>query len=273
MSIEQMNCEAHPRAEHGLVLRLQGKPSRAKVWLAAVPDVFRLFDAAQMLSPAERTQARVFRLAGDRDRFLASRTLLRYALTETTDGKIPFARWRYREGPHGKPAIEAGLPPLEFNISHAKACVAVGISDDGPIGVDIESLAPEDCSEMLPDVLTKQELARLKSYERDRQKTEFVGMWTAKEACAKALGHGGAIDFARIESEPEPSTIYRLADSPQKFSVASQTVWCAGGPYRLSIAKIIAQTSTRLPDANFGCSGEGHCGAKTSQSHTFPADF
>lgn len=248
MNIDRANLnEALPAVPSpGRRLTLQGETVKAKVWFASIDEVFRLINPAQALAPAELAHARSFRLAADRDRFLAGRALLRYALTETMGAGVPVSSWRYREGSHGKPMMEAGLPALEFNLSHSGTCVVVSVSEDHPVGVNIESIAPEDCSEVVPDVLTERELNCLKLYDRDRQRVEFVRIWTVKEACAKALGFGGSMDFRGLEVDLDPLQSLKacsLLDAAQKFAVATMTVWWAGRPYCFSVVEIISEES------------------------------
>jgi 4'-phosphopantetheinyl transferase len=207
------------------------------VWFGSVPAVFRLIDPAQALSDEELRRAQSFKMPAERDRFLAGRALLRYVLTQRTGGAIPVSGWRYRDGLYGKPIVDAGLRSLEFNLSHSGTCVAVAVCKGQPLGIDIESIAPEDCDDIVPDVLTERELRRLDLYSRDRQRVEFVRIWTMKEACAKALGFGASIDFRSLEVEleaPQP-TIRSLLDPDQEFGVVSTTICCASRPYCLSL--------------------------------------
>jgi 4'-phosphopantetheinyl transferase len=212
------------------------RSSSQHVWFASIPAVFRLIDPAQALSGQELRRAESIKMPADRDRFLAGRMLLRYVLTQRTGGAIPVSSWRYRDGLHGKPIVDAGLPSLEFNLSHSGICVAVAVGKGQPLGIDIESIAPEDCDDIVPDVLTERELGRLDVYSRDRQRVEFIRIWTMKEACAKALGFGAAIDFRSLEVELEAQpTIRSSLDPGQEFGVATTIICCESRPYCLSL--------------------------------------
>jgi 4'-phosphopantetheinyl transferase len=219
------------------VLRIVLQGVRQSVWFASIAEALSLINLTQALSDEELARARSFRIPQDRDRFLAGRALLRYVLTQRTGGSIPISSWRFREGSHGKPILDAGLPALEFNLSHSEMCVAVGVGESHPLGVDLESIAPGDCHEIIPDVLTEQELSHLQLYDRDRQGIEFARIWTVKEACAKALGLGASIDFRGLEVELNPGEprVRNLFKPTQEFAVAMNVIRCAGGTYILSL--------------------------------------
>ena len=221
-------------------MRIFAQGASQNVWFASVAEVFRLLEPTQVLSVEELADAERFKLSSDRDRFLAGRALLRYVLTQRTGGLVPVTRWQYGQNAHGKLIMDEGLPPFEFNLSHAGTCVAVAVGEDRLLGIDIESVAPEDCGDIVTDVLTECELQRLRLFDLDRQRVEFVRIWTVKEAWAKALGFGGSIDFRGLEVElGRPQLAIRnLLDPAQEFGVATMTICCASRPYCLSLVTI-----------------------------------
>lgn len=213
---------------------------KGKIWWQTTTEVLALPAALACLSDDELRVARQLRLASDQERFLAGRVTLRYALSHAVDGMIAPGHWRYRNGPHGKPMLEVGYPRLHFNLSHAGACVAVGVSKSGPIGVDVEELTASDGREIVDDVLTEHERACLSQSPPGERWVTFVRFWTAKEACAKALGLGLAVDFRTIEVslDPEAGLLHdgragRVID----FSVTTRIALCAGRFYCLSAAR------------------------------------
>jgi phosphopantetheinyl transferase len=216
-------------------ITLQGM--KQSVWIVSITEALDLIDLRQVLTDAELARARSFRIPEARDRFLAGRAFLRCLLTRRTGGMIPAWSWRFKEGSHGKPLMDDGFPAFQFNLSHSGNCVAVAIAESHPLGVDLESIASEDCVESIPDVLTAGELKHLARYEGQRQKIEFAKIWTIKEACGKALGFGASFDFCRIDvdfNNAEPK-ITDLSKPAQEFGVASMAVRCAGRPYILSL--------------------------------------
>ncbi len=215
-----------------------------EVWFASSAEVLGSIDPASVLSSDERSHASSLRLPGDGERFVAGRTLLRHALSAATEGALSPSEWRFRLGSNGKPETDCGLPSIPFNLSHAGACVAVAVGKRNPIGIDIESIAPEDRGEAVLDVLTDKERALLDRMDRERKEVAFIRLWTIKEASAKALGLGVSVDFRTIEVELDPLRV-SITNAPPGVSnveliVAIETVRCDGRPYCLSAAELIA---------------------------------
>jgi 4'-phosphopantetheinyl transferase len=217
--------------------------------MASVSAVQRTLGNGVTLDAIEMACAETYRQTADRDRYLAARMLLRHALSKVAGGQIAPKDWKYREGPYGKPMMAAGLPPLEFNVSHSGNCVAVGVSTKEPIGIDIECLDPDRRSGIVYEVLSESERDRLKKCAADQQWTEFVRIWTAKEACSKALGLGLSLDFQTMEVQMDPLRVRLLdqpASAPTAFDVASTTVSRNGRAYALTVAKIVTAPHSAL---------------------------
>jgi len=222
--------------------------STTSILVASVSAVRRELGISATLDAVEMACAETYRQPADRERYLAARTLLRHALSKMAGGQTAPRDWRYVEGPYGKPTMAAGLPDLQFNVSHSENCVAVAISSKEPIGVDIECLNPERRSGIVYEVLSESERHRLRKCSAERQWAEFVRIWTAKEACAKALGLGLSLDFQTMEVQMDPLRV-RLFDSPSNapiaFDVASTTVSRSGRAYALTVARIVDGTVVR----------------------------
>lgn len=214
----------------------------AEIRAASPAEILARVELAHTLPGTELERAETLRHPGDAERFLAGRVLLRHALTAKVEGRVPPRAWRFRESPQGKPMMESGLPALEFNIAHAGAAVAVAVGTR-PVGVDVESLAPQDRGPVIPDVLTPQELARLNQLEEERRAAAFVHLWTVKEAVAKALGLGVSLDFRTLDVTLEPLAV-RLAagalPAGSALRIDATTARCGGGLYALAVAEIAA---------------------------------
>jgi phosphopantetheine--protein transferase-like protein len=217
--------------------------STTSVMVASVSAVERTLSHSATLGAVELACAQSWRQLSDRERYIAGRTLLRHALSKAVGGKIAPSDWDYCEGQYGKPMIAAGLPALEFNVSHSGGCVAVAVSMKGPVGIDIECLDPERPPGIVYDVLTDGERDRLKKCPAERQQAEFIRIWTVKEACAKALGLGLSLEFDRMEVWLDPLRVRlldRIARTPEPFDVASTTITNTGRNYALTVARLIA---------------------------------
>ena len=222
--------------------------STTSILVASVGAVQRALANSVTLDVVEMACAETYRQTADRERYLAARMLLRHALSKAAGGRVAPKDWKYWEGPYGKPVMAAGLPPLEFNVSHSENCVAVGVSTRDPIGIDIECVDPDRRSGIVYEVLSEVERDRLQKFSADQQWTEFVRIWTAKEACSKTLGLGLSLDFQTMEVQTDPLRV-RLLDRPAStgaaFDVASTTISRNGRAYSLSVARIVESSVTR----------------------------
>jgi phosphopantetheinyl transferase len=222
---------------------------KIRVWCAPVAEVLH---GAEILNEADKAHVARFYQQADRERITAARILLRQALSHETGTQLAPSAWRFRIGPNGKPLMAEGLPPLHFNLSHAAGAVAVAVGSKLPLGIDIESIAPDERADILADVLTFRELTRLKGLNGLARWTEFMRIWTLKEACAKAMGLGMSFDFRRMEVDRSRAKV-RLIDRPPgrrlEIEAATTTVERGGRPYSLSIATIDTDQPELLAEA------------------------
>ena len=211
------------------------------ILVASVGAVQRTLRHSAAPDAVEMACAETYRQPADRERYLAARMLLRHALSKAVGGSVAATDWRYQEGPFGKPMMAAGLPPLEFSVSHSGSCVAVGVNLKAPIGVDLECIDPAQGPGVIYDVLTEPERDRIQKYPADQQEAEFIRVWTVKEACSKALGLGLSLYFERMEVQFDSLRV-RLLDRPvsaTSFEVATTTLARNGRRYSLSTARIV----------------------------------
>jgi phosphopantetheine--protein transferase-like protein len=211
------------------------------ILVASVDAIRRTLGDSITVDAVELACAKTYQRTADRERYLAARMLLRHALTQKVGGRVSPMDWKYVEGPYGKPMMAAGLPALEFSISHSGGYVAVGVSTKAPIGIDIECIDTDERMGVIYDVLTEVERHRLVKSPADQQWARFIRIWTAKEACSKALGLGLSLDFQRMEVQFDPIRV-RLLDRPisaTNFEVAATTVARDGRSYSLSVARIV----------------------------------
>jgi 4'-phosphopantetheinyl transferase len=148
-----------------------------------------------LLDDAERSRAASYLSPRDGARFAASRTGLRSILGRYL-GADP-AALSFRTVPGGRPVLagEHGRR-LQFSLSRsagfALVVVSAGPGEAGPIGADIETIAPRDG---LPDLAAARfgpaEAACIASGRcTGSPLRSFYRHWTAREAWLKALGIG-----------------------------------------------------------------------------------
>jgi 4'-phosphopantetheinyl transferase len=179
------------------------------------------------LPPAERDRARRYRVPAARARFVAARWMLRAALAQYT-GRAP-AAIEIVVGPRGKPQLARG--GIAFNVSHSGGMGAIALAPAAAVGVDVERVAPARVRPPLERrCLTTGELAhaaRLAPADRARA---FFTTWTLKEAAAKALGVGFALDFRSFAARGADGRPVRLACGVSAASVP------AGPGYAAAVA-------------------------------------
>ncbi len=90
---------------------------------------------------------------------------------------------------------------IEFNLTHTEGLIAIGISNDIPIGVDSEYLDEKKIDHSTAEsYCTAQELLRInKCRSKDQAKHLMYSYWVKKESLLKCIGIGLAADPKLIE--------------------------------------------------------------------------
>ncbi len=168
-----------------------------EVWLARLNlDANVVSQYASLLSPDEQERAQRFHFEHDRRRFTVTRGTLR-TLLGTHLGIDPKAV-KFNQTEKGKPLI-AGVS-IHFNVSHSHERALIAISNNKPVGVDIEYLHREvDYAALAERYFTSKEYAAIQSLPEAQRKHAFLTCWTCKEAVAKASGEGLFLSLSSFE--------------------------------------------------------------------------
>jgi 4'-phosphopantetheinyl transferase len=173
----------------------QGTVDVWRALLALPPD--ELARISRCLSDEERQRAARFHFQRDRDRFLASRGLLRHILASYV--KAPPGEIRLGYAPQGKPFL-LDHPDLHFNLSHAEDVLVVAVAAGREIGVDVEQEFSEAVMNQVSGaVLSQPERVALGRLEPGERRKWFVRLWTRKEAYIKADGRGMSLQLECID--------------------------------------------------------------------------
>jgi 4'-phosphopantetheinyl transferase len=170
------------------------------------PDDWRKLE--RMLDAGERERADRYRFERDRNTYVAAHALLRGMLSRVV-AHHP-SNWRFATNAHGKPDLvrHAGVPPLRFNISHTRGLVAVALTIENDVGLDVEIL---DAGRVSMDLALRffaaPEVDYLRRLPAERQQTEFYSLWTLKEAYIKAIGLGFSVPLDAFSFALEPLAI------------------------------------------------------------------
>jgi 4'-phosphopantetheinyl transferase len=152
---------------------------------AAVADA--LLD---LLDDSEMQRWQGYGNAGERDRFLLTRGLLRHVLATYTD-MAPGAL-KFNTSPLGKPELAGGKP--DFNLSHTRGLAVLAVSRDASVGIDVELLDRQvNAPALAQRYFSATEQAALDGLDHDAYHRAFLAIWTVKEAFLKALGLGRRI--------------------------------------------------------------------------------
>jgi 4'-phosphopantetheinyl transferase len=163
------------------------------------------------LDAAERERAGRLRSEELRRRFAVRRGALRSLLSAYL-GLAPGAL-RFRTRAHGKPELDAedNTTRLHFNVSDCGPLALYALTRAGPLGVDVEALAPIPDMERLArrwfSAAEREALARPSPELRTRG---FYFAWTRKEALVKAEGTGITLPLDRFSVSLTPGEEARL---------------------------------------------------------------
>jgi len=131
------------------------------------------------LSAAEKVRATDFQHAGARQSFEQARSTLRRLLGARLGclaAELPITITE-----HGKPET----PGCEFNLSHSGDWILLGMTDQAPIGVDVEIVRKRHVREISERFFSEAEQARVGD-----DPFAMAEVWTAKESFLKAIGLG-----------------------------------------------------------------------------------
>jgi 4'-phosphopantetheinyl transferase len=104
-------------------------------------------------------------------------------------------------GIRGRPEL-AGAHDLGFNLSHTAGLALLAFGRGRAIGVDVEALDRRAPSRGLIEcALNPREASRVARSRPEERVGAFLGYWTVKEAYAKALGAGLALDLRAVGVE------------------------------------------------------------------------
>jgi 4'-phosphopantetheinyl transferase len=188
------------------------------LWFAdLVVSPAQLQQFSQSLSADEQQRAARFRFAEDRDRFIATRGILRQILGRYLS--IPPQQVEFCYADRGKPALNQTVhaTPLQFNLSHSHACALYAITATQAVGVDLEWLRPvTDLAGLTQRFFAAAEHQAIQALPAEQQTQAFFQVWTCKEAVLKATGSGLA-ELAAVE--------VAIADGAVRLVQASGGTW------------------------------------------------
>jgi len=183
------------------------------------PDDWPILE--RMLDAEERERAGRFRFERDRDTYVAAHALVRGMLSGLVR-RHP-SEWRFAASAHGKPELVPGaaVPPLYFNISHTRGLVAVAMTMENDVGLDVETLEAGRLSmDLASRFFAATEVDYLHQLPAERRQEALFAFWTLKEAYIKAVGLGLSVPLDAFSFVLDPLAISfspRQPDSPANW--------------------------------------------------------
>jgi 4'-phosphopantetheinyl transferase len=211
------------------------------VWSVSLPQAPRDLAALEsVLSPQERARADAFLLPLPRRQFIVARGALRTLLGRYL-GISPSAV-RFALNAHGKPLLDPACG-LRFNVSHAGDLALIAVAGGFDVGVDVEvHRRIDDLASLAASILCPADLERWCAASAVEGAAAFYRIWTCKEAVAKAIGCGLAMDFRSLRISLAPG---RAAAWPHAGSSDARPRRGPCGSWKRQAA--IAQPSRRRP--------------------------
>ena len=169
--------------------------------LALGPGEVHVFCAALDLPPArlkflethlsadESVRAERLVFTRDRNRFIAAHGQLREILGRLL--RADPSRLAFLAGKYGKPRLagQAGRPNWQFNLAHSDALMICIVSDQSPVGVDVERIRPvREARHLMAHFFSESENAVWRAQPLAQQTEAFFERWTRREALLKAVG-------------------------------------------------------------------------------------
>ena len=178
-------------------------PGNIDLWITPLSiardeRLFQTYHSA--ISDSERVRAALFRFDSDRERFVATRMLIRSVLSRYCG--VQAQALRFGATKHGRPYVLPdaellGLP--EFNLSHTNEVVIAAIGFGMRLGVDVESLSRPVPTEVATRCFSLEENAGIDMLQPDARSRRFYELWTLKECFVKAHGAGLTLSLEQFE--------------------------------------------------------------------------
>jgi 4'-phosphopantetheinyl transferase len=156
-----------------------------------------------MLYAEEVNKFSAIRHANRRLEYLASRALMRMALTQHYH--LDLQHWQFSESDNAPPRLlNPAQVPLYISLSHSGTYVFVAISEQA-VGIDIERSSQRgDPMSIAKKVFTPEQQKTLSQLPESERTACFYRLWTQKEALVKAL-HGSTKPFQMISTAAWPT--------------------------------------------------------------------
>jgi 4'-phosphopantetheinyl transferase len=154
----------------------------------------------RVLSSDERARASHFHFSRDRQRFVASRALLRTILAgylSTDPNGLSFSYSQKEKPSLGRAHADSGVT---FNVSHSAGIALLAFTRRREIGVDVEQVRRDsDLNAIARRFFSAHEQSELAALSAEEKVEAFFRCWTRKEAYIKATGDGLSLPLSQFD--------------------------------------------------------------------------
>ena len=176
-------------------------PARSvDIWITRTLSVLSSTSALSLLTAEDWNLSRRVTAPAAKDSAIASRVLLRIALSSAVMRRVEPRDWLFAKTPYGKPIVcNSVVAPPGFSVSHVDDFAVVAVGSGVNLGVDMEFIdhhIDEPMMSAFSHIHERNELARVAKKHRARR---FLSQWTQKEAYTKLLGCGHSMEFSSID--------------------------------------------------------------------------
>jgi 4'-phosphopantetheinyl transferase len=138
--------------------------------------------------------------------------------------------------PQGKPQLADGR--VQFNVAHSSTWWVLGVSSEGPVGVDIEAdRTVRDPLSLARRFFHASAATHLQSIHDEQTLTsDFLRLWVGHEALVKATGLGLARGLEGLVLDPRDGALQRVPQgwpAPEQWSL---TYLCDPSPLTIAVA-------------------------------------
>jgi phosphopantetheinyl transferase len=217
---------------------------RVELWAALVSRSTRSLRGRTLLDDDDRRWCARLRLPAARSQFAAGHVLLRLALTEAVHGSTHPAAWRFARDEHGKPRLAPGPPALNFSLSHEHPMVVAAVCATSPVGIDVARMVDRPRALPVWSAAAPSERILLSEESPDKRAHDFARLWALKEAYAKMIGLGTALDFSAVEVDLARRRL-RRAGRECRAALQTHTLWDRDDCYFVALA-VEAEPSARI---------------------------
>jgi 4'-phosphopantetheinyl transferase len=182
------------------------------VWIAQLSQTQ---DSLGFLEPCldakDRERAVRFKFADDRARFVLGRGLLRKCLGHYLEQTPETIELGYSD--LGRPIL-AHDETIQFNISHSNDLIALAVTANAKVGIDVERVERHpDLLELAARIFSEHDLQAFQALPANEALAVFYRVWTRKEAYLKARGEGITEGLPLISASFGPEKTSTITDT------------------------------------------------------------